>query len=106
MPAQLELNLALILFLPWYLVLGGLFWIYPRMPRTWRRRAFDAASLGLAVLAAAFGTYWSFHGADSSAGPIWKQVLATTVSYGLFLLVMTLAFFLRRRLIAMRRLAS
>jgi hypothetical protein len=94
---QVELNLALILFLPWYLILAGLFWAYPRQPRGWPRRLFDLASLVLAVVAAALGSYWGFSHADPAAGALWKQVLATSVSYGLFLLVLSLALGLRWR---------
>jgi hypothetical protein len=99
MNAQVELNLALILFLPWFLILGVLFWIYPRAPRTLPRWLFDVGSLTLATVAAALGMYWSMYNADPTAGPIWKQVLASTVSYGLFLGVMTAAIFARGRFI-------
>ena len=34
--------------------------------------------------------------ADASAGPIWRQVLATSVSYGVFLAALTVAVFFRR----------
>ena len=59
-----ELNLALILFLPWYAILGALYWIYPRAPRTRRRRMFDAIALALATFASAISMYWSFDWAD------------------------------------------
>jgi len=90
------LNLALILFLPWYLILGGLFWFYPRQPRDAARRLFDLGSLALALFAAAMGTYWGMTHADPQPGVMWKQVLATSVSYGLFLAVLTLAILVRR----------
>lgn len=32
MNLDIELKLPLILFLPWYLILGALFWAYPRRP--------------------------------------------------------------------------
>ena len=97
MHAQVELNLAMILFLPWFAILGGLFWIYPRGPRTAARNLFDAAALALAVLAGVLATWWSMHNADPQAGAIWKQVLASTLSYGAFLGVITAAWFGRRR---------
>lgn len=96
MSPNVELNLALILFLPWYLILGALYWIYPRAPRSGKRRLFDASALALSVFASALGMYWSMANADMSFGHMWQQVLATSVSYGLFLAVMTLAWFARR----------
>ena len=99
MNAHVELNLALILFLPWFAILGVLFWVYPRSPRTPVRRAFDVVSLVMATVAAATGMYWSFYNADPHAGAIWKQVLASSVSYGLFLLVMAVAILLRWKLL-------
>jgi hypothetical protein len=92
-----ELNLALILFIPWFAILGVLYWVYPRRPLRAGRRLFDSASLALAVLAACAGMYWSMGNADARFGHMWAQVLASTLSYGAFLLVMTVAFFVRRR---------
>jgi hypothetical protein len=97
MNATVEFNLALILFLPWFAILGALFWIYPRAPRTAARRAFAAASLLASLGAAAGGMAWGLLTADPTAGRMWKQVLATSVAYGLFLAVMTLAGGLRHR---------
>jgi len=92
-----ELNLALILFLPWFTILAVLFWVYPRRPRGLARALFDSASLVLAVAAAAVGMYWSMANADPTFGHMWQQVLATSVSYGLFLLVVTVALVVRWR---------
>lgn len=92
-----ELNLALILFLPWFTILAVLFWKFPRAPRGWQRTLFDATSLVLAIAAAAAGMYWSMENADPSFGHMWQQVLATSVSYGLFLLVVTIALVVRWR---------
>lgn len=101
-----EFNLALILFLPWFVVLAVLYWIFPRQPRHLARRLFDLVALALAVALAAWGMWWSMDNADPTAGAIWKQVLATSVSYGLFLGVMTAAIFLRRRLFPADRQAA
>lgn len=90
------LNLSLILLLPWYLVLGIVYWRTRRKPATAAQRGFDLAVLLLALTAAAAGGYWSLAHADPSAGAIWKQVLASLVGYGLFLLVLALAFLARR----------
>jgi len=95
----IQLNLALILFLPWYGILAALFWLYPRQPKTATRRLFDAGALFLTLLASIAAMHWGFLTADTSVGVLWKQVLATSVSYGAFLAVITTAFFLRRRLI-------
>lgn len=95
MNAQVELNLALILFLPWFAILAALYWIYPRQPRGASRRLFDTAALVLATALSAWGMHWGFLNADPDAGAIWKQVLATSVAYGLFLMVMTLAIAVR-----------
>lgn len=95
---HVALNLAMILFLPWFAILGVLFWVYPRRrPRGATRNLFDAAALLVAALAGVLATWWSMRNADPDAGAIWKQVLASTLSYGAFLGVMTAAFFARRR---------
>jgi hypothetical protein len=110
MNPQIQINLALILFLPWYLILAWLYWAFPRQPRTALRRLFDLASLTVTVLASAASMHWSYlvAAADASAGLIWRQVLATSVSYGVFLAVLTVAFVLRRWLVIApsRRAAS
>ena len=106
MNPQIELNLALILFAPWFAILGALHWIYPRQPRTWPRKAFDAVFLAIAVAAAAATMQWSFHNADPQAGAIWKQVLATSISYGFFLFVLTVAIPLRHYLFVVRAPSS
>lgn len=97
-----ELNLAVILFLPWYAILAALYWIYPRQPRSAARRGFDALALALALLGAVASTHWSMRHADVSIDAIWPQILATTVSYGVFLLVLCLAAWLRHRLLIPR----
>lgn len=90
-----ELNLALILFLPWFLILGVLFWIYPRQPRGPARRAYDIISMVAALVAFVYSMYWSIEIADPDYGRMWGQILATAIGYGVYLAVMTLAFFLR-----------
>lgn len=97
MHAQVELNLAMILFLPWFVILAALYWAYPRSPRHAARRLFDAAALVLATTAATLATWWSVRNADPLHGAMWRQVLASTLSYGAFLGVITAAWFVRRR---------
>lgn len=97
MNPTVELNLALILFLPWFAILGVLFWIYPRQPRGLARRAFDLAALLSALGASWLAMRWGLRHADPQAGAIWRQVLATLTGYGAFLAVLGLAWPLRAR---------
>jgi hypothetical protein len=89
--------LALILFLPWFAVLGALFWLFPRQPRHAARRGFDVAVLLAAAVLSFLGMRWGYLGASPEAGAIWKQVLACLVAYGAFLAVLGLAWPLRAR---------
>ena len=89
--------LALILFAPWFLILSALYWLYPRQPRHAQRRLFDVVALLLAFLGFVLSLHWSFGFADRSHGHLWPQILATSVGYGVFLLVLGLAFCWRRR---------
>ena len=95
MTSLVQVNLALILFLPWFLILSVLFWVYPRQLRGATRRVFDVASLLLAVAAFVASLYWAHAIADPGQGHMWQQILATAVGYGVFLAVMTLAFVVR-----------
>ena len=105
MNATVALNLALILFLPWYAILAVLYWLYPRKPRGLVRIGYDLVALGLATAATVASMHWSMVTADLRYGALWPQILATSVSYGVFLAVLTLAFFLRRRLLAAHAIA-
>ena len=99
MNPTVQINLALILFLPWYGILAWVYWFYPRQPRTARRRAFDAGALLATTLLSILAMRWGFLTADTSVGELWKQVLATSVSYGAFLGALTTACLLRHYLI-------
>jgi hypothetical protein len=88
--------LAAILFLPWFLVLGTLFWLIPRAPRTAARRAFDVGALLAAAVAFVLALRWAHGYADPSHGGMWPQVLATSVGYGVFLGLLLVAWLLRR----------
>lgn len=92
--------LALVLFAPWFLILSVLYWWYPRQPRTPARRMFDGAALLLAYAGCIAALYWSMGFADRSYGALWPQILATSVGYGVFLVVLTVAWFWRRRTLA------
>ena len=90
-------GLALLLFAPWFLLLGALFWWFPRQPRNARRKAFDLAALLVALGSSYAGMRlgYALGAADLASGAIWKQVLATLVAYGAFLFALTLAVPLR-----------
>jgi len=91
--------LSLLLFLPWFLLLGSLYWLFPRQPRSARRRLFDGAALALALLLSILAMLWGHHIGlvQPGAGPIWPQVLAVLYAYGAFLAVLVLALLLRPR---------
>lgn len=106
MNPTVQINLALILFLPWYAILAAVYWFYPRRPASAARRLYDAGALALTTVLSILAMRWGFLTADTSVGQLWKQVLATSVSYGAFLAVLTAAFFLRRHLIRTHRLSA
>ena len=96
MNPSIELNLGLILLLPWYAILVVVYCRFPRMHRRAAHYAFDAAALLLALAATLSSLHWSLAIADPAHGKMWAQVLGTSISYGVFLAVMTCAWFLRR----------
>jgi len=96
MSLALQPNLALLLFAPWFLILAVLYWVYPRQPRNAARRLFDVAALGIALVAFVAALHWAHGYADRRYGEMWPQVLATSVGYGVFLLVLVVAIFVRR----------
>lgn len=91
--------LSLVLFLPWFVVLGALYWLFPRQPRTRARLQFDLAVLLLALVASCAAMLWGHRtgAADAHAGAIWRQVLAVLYAYGAFLAVMLVAVGVRGR---------
>ena len=87
-------DLALLLFLPWFAILGALYWFYPRtLERTPARRRFDVTALALAFAASFIAGRWGFAIASTTieAGPIWRQVLASLLAYKAFLVVIGIA---------------
>jgi hypothetical protein len=89
-------DLALLLFAPWFLILAVLYWVYPRQPRHARRRAFDIVALLVAIAAFIATLHWTHGYADRRYGAMWPQILATSAGYGVFLLVLVVAIFVRR----------
>lgn len=101
-----EANLTLILFLPWFLILAALFWIYPRRPRGFARRLYDLAAVVLSLALFVASLYWVQDIADPAHGRMWQHILATAVGYGVFLAAMLAAFLLRALLFRTRRAAA
>lgn len=92
-----ELNLALPLFLPWFAILGALYWWYPRQPRHRARVLFDVVALLVSLLAFLLAIHWAHDNADPVHGRMWRQVLAVALGYGVFLSMLAAAFLVRRR---------
>lgn len=104
MNASIQSHLALILFLPWFAILGALFWLVPRQPRTRARRAFDVATLASAVIAFVLAMRFGYAEASTgSGGNVWRQILATALGYIAFLLVMATGWYLRARWLRRQR---
>lgn len=97
-----EVNLTLILFLPWFLILSVLFWIYPRQPRGFARRLYDLAAVSLSLGLFVASLYWLQDIADPAHGRMWRQILATAAGYGVFLGAMLVAFVVRALLFRRR----
>jgi len=95
-----ETHLAALLFAPWFLILGVLYWHYPRQPRPAWRPAFDAGALVLAVVVFVLVLRWGLGWADRGYGRMWQQIVGTSVSYGAFLSVLGFAVWVRHRLLA------
>ena len=93
--------LSLLLFLPWFVLLGSLYWCFPRQPRHYRRRVADVAVLAVSLLLSIVAMHHGYGrgAADATAGPIWRQVLAVLYAYGAFLAVLAVAVLVRPYLI-------
>ncbi|MGY1410499.1 MULTISPECIES: hypothetical protein [unclassified Luteimonas] len=98
-----EVNLTLILFLPWFAILATLYWLFPRQPRNVARVLYDIVTLLLSVAVFLWSVYWSIDNADTSHGKLWPQILATALGYGVFLAALGAAFIVRHLLFKRRR---
>jgi TRAP-type C4-dicarboxylate transport system permease small subunit len=99
----IELNLTLILFLPWFAILGTLYWMFPRRPRGAVRVVYDIVALAASAALFLWSVHWSMANADAHYGRLWPQILATALGYGVFLAAIGVAFGLRHWLIVRRR---
>ena len=80
-----ELNLALILFLPWYALLGWVFWRMRARGGSGMRKLLALAFLAVALAAAGFTGVWAYGFADIARGAIWRQIFACMLGYWAFL---------------------
>jgi len=87
LPPLLETGLALVLFLPTFAIIAGLFLAFPRRPRPRWRLAFDLCVVLAAAVCSAAAMLWGFRVATGVGGAIWRQLLATLLAYGAFALV-------------------
>jgi len=84
------------LFLPWYAVLAWLFW-RGRTPHAGvGRKLVVFGFIALSLVMAGFAGSWAYAYASPSYGAMWRQVLASSVSYGAFLSVLLTGLLLLR----------
>ena len=90
--------LALVLFAPWFALLGWVYWSFPRshVVSTARRR-FDVTVLLLALVATIAAMLFAYRMPWTDTGSLWPQVIATLAAYHAFLLVLGLGVFVRGR---------
>jgi hypothetical protein len=97
--------LALILFAPWFLILGWAYWSFPRAHvAPPHRRGFDVGVLLVALALSTAAMLWTFGLQYGSVGALWPQVIATLAAYHAFLLVLAVGALLRWRALRGRRL--
>ena len=90
--------LALLLFTPWFAILGWAYWRFPASHAvTPARRRLDIIALLLAVLASAIAMVLGFGRPTGEPGHLWPHILSTLVGYHAFLAVLLVAFLIRRR---------
>lgn len=92
--------LAIVLFLPWFAIIGFAYWHLPRnLSRTLMRRVFDCIALLIAIVLASVAAVAAMKIDWQDAGRIWPQVAAVLFAYGTFLLLMLVAMIVRARLL-------
>lgn len=90
--------LALVLFAPWFALLGWVYWTFPRAHVVSpARRRFDVAVLAFALVATIAAMLFAYRMPWVDTGSLWPQVIATLAAYHAFLLVLAVGWFLRGR---------
>ena len=97
MPVSIQTDLAFILFLPAFCIVGALYCLYPRTPRSALRWVVDLAVLTLAAVASVVAMRWGFRTATGIGGALWKQVFATLLAFGFFFVTVGVAALVRAR---------
>ena len=90
--------LALVLFAPWFALLGWVYWAFPRAhvaPPA--RRGFDGVVLVVALAASIAAMLAAYRLPWEDAGPLWPQVVATLAAYHAFLFVLVAGWLVRAR---------
>jgi uncharacterized membrane protein len=86
--------LAMILFLPWFAILGFAYWRLA--PRHGARRGYDLLAVLVALVGAAWVADLAVHSEWPQAGRIWPQVLAGLLAYAAYSVLIGGALLLRR----------
>lgn len=103
MSAAIAPWLAVILFLPAFAILAGLYWLFPQgLPRTPARRRFDLAALAVSTAVTVGVVLYTVSLPRGAAGPIWPQVFASLAAFHSFPFLLGLAFWWRQRRFAPR----
>jgi hypothetical protein len=89
--------LAFLLLLPWFIVLGTLYWLWPIKAKRKYSRLFDILMLLLAAMFSVTAMFLGLSTADTGCGDLWPQILASLFAYKAFLLVLAAAVWLQRR---------
>ena len=90
--------LALILFAPWFALLGWVYWAFPRTHAVSpARRRFDVAVLALALAATIAAMLGAYRMPWANTGSLWPQVVATLAAYHAFLFVLVVGWGVRGR---------
>jgi hypothetical protein len=90
--------LALVLFAPWFAILGWFYWAYPKSHVVSpARRRFDVAVLAAALAGSIGAMLVAYRMTWEGTGSMWPQVIATLAAYHAFLLVIVAGWLLRGR---------
>ena len=102
MRETLEIGLAMVLFFPTFCIVSALYVAYPRQPRPPRRWLWDLLVVAAALAASIAAMVWGFRAATGIGSAIWRQLLATLLAYGAYLLVIACALLARKMIFASR----